>query len=59
MKKFQGSTNNEESKKILFREIEMVIKPEVSKLSNIKIENCFIMVANNKVYYLVAKTEDD
>ena len=59
MKKFQGSTNNEESKKILFREIEMVIKPEVSKLSNIKKENCFIMVANNKVYYLVAKTEDD
>lgn len=59
MKKFQGSTNNEESKKILFREIEMVIKPEVSKLSNIKKENSFIMVANNKVYYLVAKTEDD
>ena len=59
MKKHHYSNNIDEIKNILFREIEMVLKPIVSILSNAKKENSLIMVANKKVYNLVAKSEDD
>ena len=59
MKKYEDSKVNNEIKKVMFREIEMIIKPEVSRSENIKKENSFIMVANKKVYYLVANSEED
>lgn len=43
----------------MFRDIEMVIKPDVSRAINVNKENSFIMVANKKVYYLVAISEED